>query len=215
MRVAEVIDRGEIAADEDLSVVLHGKGVNRGIGAAAGSKRAIHDAIGGETDDAGTGEVVELREPAADENLIIGLDREGIDRSDVGGRARIEGFVERAFVIETSEAIAIGVNDTSEETADENLSIFLDGQRANGSISADTGVEGVVQDAIGHQTRHAIASDIVEFREVAGDHEPAVDLAAGVLWRDGVHGAVGLCVRAEGDIEIAWRFAEGLVIDDG
>ena len=149
---AAATERREGAADQDLPVGLHRQGLDGTV--RAGIEARVERAVGVEPPDpvarrrAGAA-AAERREVAADQDLPVGLHRQGVDD---GVGARVEGGVERAVGVEPPDVVARrragpAAAQHREAAADQDLPVRLHRQGADEVVRA--GIEGRVERAVG------------------------------------------------------------------
>jgi len=121
---------GEIAGDEDPIFCrghgLEGDGIDRFAGRtdADGIETRIQGAIAVEASDAGTGRRTDVRESPTDQDLVIGLRRQGIDGSiGAGGEAGVD---RAGGPVQAGNIIMGGAVQRVEITGDDDLPIALD-----------------------------------------------------------------------------------------
>ena len=146
----EAIELGEVAAHQKVAVRLDPEGADGAVGAGAGGKGGVDCALGQEADEAVVGSVVEGGELAADQDLAVGLEGEGLD-GVVGASADGQGVIQEAFGGQTGEVTAGGAVDLSEPATDQEMAVRLAKEGAHMAIGTFGGVEGRVQGAAGQQ----------------------------------------------------------------
>ena len=181
---------GDETADDD-ELVIGGLERDRGGGdveAGAGRERGIEGTEFGEASDAGGGIAVEGGEVADGDDLLVGLEDEGVDGVVEAG---IEGEcgVGRAVGIEADDAIRDVAVDAGEGSRDEDFLVGgLDCEGvdiAAGDAGADFGGEGGVERAVGVEPCEAELVDSADVAEGASDHNLVVGLDGEVVDRAG------------------------------
>ena len=161
--VADGLDGGKRAADDDLAVGLDGDDVD-GI-VRLGIELGIGVTVEVEPHEAGTHSRlaafgVERGEGAAGEHFAVTLEREA---EDGGVRAGVVGGVEGAVGVEARDVVAHDGADGAERAADDDLAVGLDHDRGDlrGEAAADIGVERGVEGAVGVETGEVVAVNLV------------------------------------------------------
>ena len=141
-----IVKARERAADNDFAIGLQGDGGDGAVSAAAKVDGRIDLPVRVEAGDATASDAAETSEVAANKNLAVELERDGIDRI-VGAESGVleEVRVERAIGIEASQVIASGVINVGERAANQDPAIRLNGDGAHGRIRTRAGVEGGVE----------------------------------------------------------------------
>ena len=135
---------GEIAADQDLAVGLDGQGHDGVVEAGAGVEGGIEGTVGVQAAQAVAGGAVEDGEGAADQDLAVGLEGQGIDRV-VGVGGGQEAGVDGPIGLQTGEVSARQQVDGGESSADHQLIVWLPGQHVDRTFEAGADVEGGIE----------------------------------------------------------------------
>ena len=202
------VEGDEFAADQHLAVVLHRERIDAAVEARAGHERGVHHAVRVQPHQAGPRDVVEGVERAAHEHLVVRLHREGEDRVVRAGPG-IEGEIHLAVGREARDAVAVGAVDGREQSAEQQLALAGQGQRANRAVGSRTDVKGAVQLAVRLEARDAVARHAADLREITGHDQTPVKLPHQRIDR-----RVGSRLGAEGGVERAGGRVDGFIVHD-
>ena len=182
----------ERPAEHHFAIGLNGQSVH--VTVCSGVERRVSRAVGIEPRETASrhrarAAAAEHREVAADENLPVGLQAEGVDEPIGAG---VEGGVHRAVGIEPADFRSRGCSRSSAESgevaADQDLAVGLNRHRDHVQIGA--GIEPRVDGAVGIQAPDAIARRVAKLAAEMCK-QPAEQNLPVRLHGDRIHRAVG------------------------
>ena len=197
------VERHKRTADQNRPVGLHHNrrhpAVRTGAGTEVGIQRTIRVQARNPVE---IGHAIDRGEIAPDQNLAIGLHRDGVHRAHrpttAGG---VKSTIDRAVGIQAHDALHRRAVEAEELATHENLPVALHRQRKDRAVGSGPDVEGLVQHAPGGQPREIRLIRPIHPRKIAtNEHRP-------VHRRDrrGVHDRVRTRARIERDIQRAVR----------
>ena len=202
-RARRTVERREQTAHDDPAVRLDQDRTHGIVRAHRAAERRVHRAVGIQARDMAAIDAGHRGEIPADDDLAVGLDRDGIDIS-VRSHAGIERRIHHPVGAEARDEVPRLAADGGEQPADQHAPIGLQRERVGRIVRATARIERGVQRAIRIQPRDARAVGAVDHREQAGHEHLAVRLQ-----RQRPHGTVDPALRVERRIEIAIHINAG------
>ena len=135
-------DRGELAADQNFSIRLHGQTVNVAVGQRIEGVRRFHRAVGIEPGEAIAGRAVDGSELSPNQNFSVGLQAEGVNDAVRTGAGRGECCVHRAIRVEPGNPPSRQSGHLTENTRDQNFPVRLHHRAVNRAVRARAEREG-------------------------------------------------------------------------
>ena len=194
----QAVERGERAAHEHPAVGLQGERIHELVGADPGIETRVQRTVQIQPDQVRVRDPVGRHKRAAHQNSAVRLPQQGVHRPAGNQTAAAERRVHGAVAIQAPDPADAQARDGRKFAADDDLPVGLQHQGAHAPVGPRPGREGRVQRAVRVQPRDEIATGLVDDREQAAQHDPAI-----ILHRDGGHQIIR--VRHEIGVEHAAR----------
>jgi hypothetical protein len=194
------VDLGEVPAEQEVAVGLEGEGVDGVVRSRADGVGRVEVGIGQQTDQVRLVDALIVGKVAADQDAAVGLDGDGADGVVETGPG-IEGEVQCAVGVESSQAVAGDAIDQGEGAADEDLAVGLHGHGLDRVVQSDW-LKGAIDLAGLQESNHVHAGGVVHRREIACDQELSVRLTMDRVNRSAepgadVKGRIGISRRCD------------------
>ncbi len=165
----------EATGDNNLAVILYGKGADFVVRAGTRIKACVQTAVGIEPRDVTARDAVYLSENSSDHDLAVGLNSNGVNAL-IRATAGIEAHIDAAIGIKPGDEISRHAIDLSKPAADDHLAVGLRRDREDPAIGAAPRIKGHVHAPIDIQSGDPAACDAIHLAVGAADQNFAVAL---------------------------------------
>ena len=170
---ADAVEAGELAADGDFPVGLHGQGKNRSIGAGARIERGVGQPVRQKPAQIIPVGPIHIQEISANDDAAAGLNGQGV-HARAGTLGWIEGGIRETVRVDPGDEIAVVAVDAAETAPEQDFAIRLNRQRIDRVVRG--GDKGVIEPSIRMQPGQVATVHTVDLGEVARDDHFAIGL---------------------------------------